>query len=528
MLRVVGRTERPRLGVPSARTPVMTSRCTNMSGAITASSQEAADAGVRVLRAGGNAVDGAIAAALATCVADPSNAGLGGYGGFMLVERRGECARCIQFPLCAPSNASPDMLAREHPDSGPGCSSVPNVVGGLARAMREFATLPWATLVQPAVDLARNGVVANATTRRALELCRGLRFVGECFDLREESCGRETRLTFRQPALAATLESLADRGPEWFYEGPIGRAAQQASQHADRDMLEDWLRQEETVEAVLAPTLECKRLRISAAPLDLSGSACLFAMYTAASRISARMCLTDGKAIAELASSMASVWQYRFAVSAGNDFSSIDIAEWVDAALAHGGGTPLMPNVSHTAHLNAVDGDGTMVALTFTHGHTQFGGRWAIPGSGVIMNAGMHNFTASPVVERHGRWFGISNMTPTIAVDAEGVRLAVGCPGARRIPSNIAMALAWHRLAGYGLQQAVSAGRLHAEDHARAGCEITRLGAACVEALRRRFPVVEDETGERYYGPLTAIRHSPTGIELALDDRLFNGFGAHA
>lgn len=507
----------------------MANRSANTSGAITASSQEAADAGVHVLQAGGNAVDGAIAAALATCVADPSNAGLGGYGGFMLVKRRGQPARCIQFPLCAPSNASPDVLTREYPDSGPACSSVPNVVGGLARAAREFATLPWATLVQPAIDLARQGVVANAPTRRALELCRGLRFVSECFVLQEERCGRETRLTLRQPALAATLEKLADAGPAWFYEGPLARAAQQASQHAaGNSMLEDWLRQEETVEAVVAPTLECNGLRISAAPLDLTGSACLFAMCTAASRIGARMCLTDGKAIAELASAMASVWQYRFAVSDGNDFSSVDVAEWVDAALAYGGGTPVVPDRSHTAHLNAVDGEGTLVALTFTHGHAPFGGRWAIPGSGVIMNAGMHNFTASPVVKRHERWFGVSNMTPTIAVDAEGSGLALGCPGARRIPSNIAMALSWHRLAGYDLQAAVSAGRVHAEDHTRVSCETTRLGPARVEALRRRFASVENETGESYYGPLTAIRYAPTGIDLALDDRLFNGFGARA
>jgi gamma-glutamyltranspeptidase/glutathione hydrolase len=223
---------------------------------------------------------------------------------------------------------------------------------------------------------------------------------------------------------------------------------------------------------------------------------------------------------------MASIWQYRFATSGGNDFSNVDMAAWVEEALACNRETPAMPDTSHTAHLNAVDRDGTIVALTFTHGHAQFGGRWAIPGSGVVMNAGMHNFTSGAVVERRKRLFGVSNMTPTIAIDGEGGRLAIGCPGARRIPSNIAMALAWHRLAGYGLQQAVSAGRLHAEDRARVSCETARLGAVGVEALRRRFTVVEDESGESYYGPLTALRHAPAGIDLALDDRLFRGFGA--
>jgi gamma-glutamyltranspeptidase len=232
--------------------------------------------------------------------------------------------------------------------------------------------------------------------------------------------------------------------------------------------------------------------------------------------------------MAELAAAMASIWQYRFATSSGNDFSSVDAARWVDDALAYDAQSPVAPDVSHTAHLNAVDRDGTMAALSFTHGHAPFGGRWAIPGSGVIMNAGMHNFTGSAVFRRNGRLLGVSNMTPTIADDADGNRLAIGCPGARRIPSNIAMALAWHRLAGCDLQQAVSAGRVHAEDRTRVSCEMARLGPARTQALRRRFAIVEDETGESYYGPLTALRYAPAGIDLALDDRLFDGFGARA
>jgi gamma-glutamyltranspeptidase/glutathione hydrolase len=269
-------------------------------------------------------------------------------------------------------------------------------------------------------------------------------------------------------------------------------------------------------------------LRIFGAPLDLSGSPCLFATFAAASRISAHDGFMQGNAIAELAHAMASIWQYRFATPRGNEFSEVDVPEWVDEALKYGANTSLAPGTSHTAHLNAVDGDGTIVALTFTHGHAPFGGRWAIPGSGVIMNSGMHNFTGSTVVERNGRLFGVSNMAPTIAVDHEDVRIAIGCPGARRIPSNIAMALAWHRLAGQDLQEAVSAGRVHAEDHVRVSCETARLGPVRGEALRRRFPTVDEETGERYYGPLTAIRHAPAGIEVGLDDRLFKGFGACA
>jgi len=104
-----------------------------MSAAVTASTQHAADAGAEILRAGGNAMDAAVAAALATGVADPCNMGIGGYGGFLVVHDAAtpERARCVQFPLCAPLGIAPAALARTYPEEGPECSAVPGVVAGL-------------------------------------------------------------------------------------------------------------------------------------------------------------------------------------------------------------------------------------------------------------------------------------------------------------------------------------------------------------------------------------------------------------
>ncbi|HJU22851.1 MAG TPA: gamma-glutamyltransferase, partial [Casimicrobiaceae bacterium] len=460
-----------------------------MAAAVTASTRQAADAGAEILRHGGNAVDAAIATALATCVADPSNVGLGGYGGYMLVQRRNEHTRCIQFPLCAPSNRSPQTLGVDYPESGPACSSMPTVVAGLARAWREFGHLPWSALVQPAIDLARDGVQASAQTRRAFDLCRDYPFVRECFVFDEDV----TRLAFRQPLLARTLETWAERGPAWFYEGPVADAALRAS-HQETFLLEDWRCAEEVVEVVDAPAIDCGAVRVQAAPLELSGSASLFAMCVAAARIGERVGFDAPTAITQLARAMASIWQYRFTTSGGNHISQATIDDWVDRALAFTGSQEAPSELSHTAHLNAIDGNGTMVALTYTHGPVEFGGRWAIPGTGIIMNGGMHNFSRGAAVNRNGRWLGVSNMTPTIAADASGNRLALGCPGARRIPSNIAMVIAQHYFADSTLQQAVSAGRVHCENHERVSCELNRLGPERIAALRARFPVVDDET----------------------------------
>jgi len=268
-------------------------------------------------------------------------------------------------------------------------------------------------------------------------------------------------------------------------------------------------------------------VRIQAAPLGLSGSACLFAVATAAARI-ASLATIDG--LAELAVAIARVWQHRFSMPSGNDFSGIDLKEWVEVSLESR--TTLEVQVAqtgHTAHLNAVDSEGMIAALTFTHGPAWFGGRWVIPGTGVIMNGGMHNFTRPGLVHHKGRRFGVSNMTPTIADTSDGVRIALGCPGARRIPTNIALALARHCFGREPLQAAVSAGRIHTEEMSTVYFEEDRLGAAVGRALSGRFEFVKREENDNYFGPLTAIRYACSGsIEAAVDDRETPGFLAYA
>ncbi len=497
-----------------------------MKSAVTASTQEAADAGVEVLQRGGNAVDAIVAAALATCVADPCNTGLGGYGGYLLVQHPGETARCVAFPVWPPSSMSPAELVRSCPESGPSCSTVPNVVGGLAAALDEFGTVSWAAASAGAIRLARDGVVANKTTSRAFSLHRQRSFIAECFDF-NESAG----LVFRQPRLAATLERMATDGPHWFYWGPLAEAATAAWATAGIDIpIADWKEQPKKVFIEDAAQHTVNGVRIHAAPLGLSGSACMFAFVDAASRICSRGALEKPHILAALGAAMARVWQHRFAMPSGNDFSDISIDAWIDAALLHDGATASpapAPAVEHTAHLNAVDESGMLASLTFTHGPAWFGGRWAIPGTGVIMNAGMHNFARTGTVPRGGRRYGVSNMCPTIAECDAGTRLALGCPGSRRIPSNVALALARFVFGDSSLQASVSAGRFHGESAGCAYVETERLGADVIKAFANRFDDVQPESTENYFGPLTAISRDEFGkVEVGIDDRELPGFSA--
>jgi gamma-glutamyltranspeptidase / glutathione hydrolase len=499
-------------------------------GIVTGSSQAAVDAGLSVLGLGGNAVDAAVATALASCVADPCNTGLGGYGGYIVVQRRDLDARCVQFPLWAPSTMSPAELARPYPEQGPACSAVPNVVGGLARALAEFGRLTWGVVSQPAIALARDGVTANGTTLRAFAAHRQRPFVAECFELEEIDRDGKQSLIFRQPVLAATLETMATHGPQWFYSGPLGDAACRAWDEAGIDVpLGDWRSEAEAVDVVKAARHQIDGVLIDSAPLGLSGSACLFGTLTAAHRVSKRRPLSDPAALVELATLMATMWQYRFGAPGGNDFGEGDVARWVETALGGRGegSDEKLPAAGHTTHLNAADADGTLVAATITHGPAWFGGRWAIPGTGVIMNGGMHNFSRPVLVRRNGRHYGVSNMAPSVAAGVTGGRVAIGSPGARRIPSNVGLAVARHAFAGMGLQEAVSAGRIHAESRDRVTFEISRLGSGIGSSLKQEFADVDEENWQDYFGPLTAIRANAEGrYEAAVDDREIPGFAA--
>jgi len=133
------------------------------------------------------------------------------------------------------------------------------------------------------------------------------------------------------------------------------------------------------------------------------------------------------------------------------------------------------------------------------------------------------------VVRRNGRWLGVSNMSPTIALGAAGERVAVGCPGARRIPSNIGLVLARHLLAQAPLQAAVSAGRFHAEEPSRVFYEGGRTTRQLLDALRRRFGAVQAQSADDYYGPLSALRAGASGDVLAaVDDREATAYAAYA
>lgn len=504
--------------------------------AVTASTPDAVSAGVDLLRLGGNAVDAAVATALASCVADPCNIGIGGYGGEMLVHD-GE-ARCwsVSFGMIAPKSAdagaanpepenpvadNQDRKTVTYPNEGPLSSGAPLVIAGLSRALESFGSLPWDRVSERAMMLAKDGVALSETNARALATLPDKSFLDDVFDMSEP--GR-----LRQPALYRTLGDIAAYGPDWFYEGPIGEVAAAAFGAAGVSLTPDeWADGLDRVEISHATYSDLGHWRVFSAPLRTSGAACLHASLRALQIVTEKHDLESCAGLATIAQKMASLWQYRFSSKERNLLGQESLAGWVEDAVAYDSGVTRLPFGSgHTVHINTTDYTGMTASLTLSQGAQWFGGRWTLPGTGIVMNSGMHLFRWERPVVRRGLHHALTNLAPAIASDAHGEIVAVGAPGDRRIPSNVAMALGRHLVAGTPIDKAVAAGRVHAEDALIGAYESGRLDVGLNRELLRVFPQVDGDDAAFCTGPLTALSRDRRGaVTLGLDDRASPGYG---
>ena len=194
-------------------------------GAVAANHPLAAQAGLMALRAGGNAIDAAVATAVTLAVVEPMMSGLGGDGFYQVFEQASGRAAVFNGSGPAPSAATPERYARGIPRVGPLSISVPGMLAGIAAMHQRFGRLPWHDLFTEAITFARDGFAATphychltGEYRATLDL-----------DLR----GTATFLVdgdappvgapIMQPDLARTLEEIASEGAETFYRGPLAR-----------------------------------------------------------------------------------------------------------------------------------------------------------------------------------------------------------------------------------------------------------------------------------------------------------------
>lgn len=197
--------------------PVRTGR-----GMVAAGHPLAAAEGLAMLRAGGNAVDAAIAAAAVLAVVSPHECGLGGDLFAVVHHAKSGETHALNASGCSPAAATLERYAGPMPQTGPLSISVPGMVGGWEAAVRRFGSRPLGTLLGGAIELAEQGfpaydtLIENAAERQAA--IRADRACAALFaNLREGE-------RLRQPGAAATLRAIASGGARAFYSGPIAES----------------------------------------------------------------------------------------------------------------------------------------------------------------------------------------------------------------------------------------------------------------------------------------------------------------
>ena len=459
---------------------------------VVASQHHAASAvGARVLAEGGNAVDAAVATGLAIGTVEPWMSGLGG-GGFMVVQRAGEDeAHAVDFAMVAPEGldvaAYPVVGATKDDDlfgwpavkddrnlEGATAFAVPGLVAGLGLALERFGTRPWAEMVAPAIDMARAGLAVDwyatftiATSARALArhpdsarvyLPEGLPPTGEWGQ-------PPPRLELR--GLASTLERLAAAGPRDFYEGDIAAAIAEDCARAGGPLSAADLAR---YEARVVPAAEgsYRGARVATAPGLSAGPTLMAALADLEAR-------TLGHAAPDAATYLA----YAECLSAA-------YRERL-ATMGHAGGP------SCTTHIGVADGAGNLVALTQTL-LSQFGSKVVLPATGILMNNGVMWFDPVP-----GRPNSIapgkrplSNMCPAILGRKDGVRVALGASGGRRILPAVFQIISFLTDFDMAAGEAIDTPRIDSSGGDTVGID-SRLGPAVRETLAERFPTdIED------------------------------------
>ena len=453
----------------------------------------AVDAGVAVLKAGGNAVDAAVAMGFALAATLPRAGNLGG-GGFALVRMAGGAADFVDFRERAPEKATrtmylgPDGSATRDSIEGWRAVGVPGTVRGLEFLHRKWGTKPWKDLVAPSVALARDGFVVSWGLEGEIRSKRDL--LNRFPESKRIYAGLQAGDKFVQPELAATLERIRSHGAAGFYEGETARRLSKEMREHGGLITESDLKKYRV--AVRKPLLgRYKDLDIITSPPPSSGGIGLLQML---GMLEGTQYAASGAGAADtihyVAEAMRRFYADRSEFIADPDFvripvrsllepayisrlrASIDPARATPSGRVRPGAGATFGESSETTQISIVDAQGNCVSLTYTL-NASFGSGVTAPGLGFLLNNEMDDFTAKPGTpnyfglvqgERNAIQPGkrpLSSMVPSIVLRGGKPYIVIGGPGGARIPSSVLQVLlniVDHKL---NVQDAVDRPRFH-------------------------------------------------------------------
>ena len=451
-------------------------------GLVVSAEAQATRAGVSVLAGGGNAVDAAVATALALAVTHPSAGNLGG-GGFALARPRGGPTLAVDFRETAPAGLTRAAFDRmvAAMGSGPVAPGVPGSVAGLLLLHRRLGKAPLERVCAPAIALAKGGSVLGpeqaallAAHWKTLKLDPGAR--GVFGDAKGTPRRAGTRLV--QPALAKTLEGIAALGDAAFYAGAAAMSLEKATAgHVSRADLAAYravVREPLVVSyrgfeietmpppsaggLVLAGTLHAlEALEPTPPPTETADELHLFLEVSRRAQALRRFHVVDPDAQSD---AERRALRARFLDASALLAVPVDPARATPSASVHPLYADALRELEHTTHLVSADETGLVVSLTTTLS-ASFGAKILVPETGVLLGNAVGSFSSAgdnqPVAGRRTT----SSMAPTLVLAHGTPVAALGSPGGDTIPSTLGLLLV--RLLGHGmpLDAAIDAPRAH-------------------------------------------------------------------
>ena len=463
-------------------------------GAVIASAHAlATDAGIDIIRQGGNAFDAAVAVSSVLSVVEPISSGLGGGGFFLLHDGKTGKDVFVDARETAPAASTPAAyldkdgnLDRARAQTGPWSAGIPGLPAALVHVAEKYGRLPLRTSLAPAIRIARGGFpvyarLANgyAAKRTVMERYPGTRAVY----LASGQPPKEGDL-FRQPDLAATLERLAEKGHDGFYRGITAQrllagVKAEGGKWTAQELAAYQVKEREPLQ------FEYDGWRVTTAPPPSSGGIALAEMLQILAPWDLAK-LPQAERVHLVVEAMRRAFRDRTFYLGDPDFVHIPVKTLTDPDYAAGlratihpdkatpsdllSGAPTPMEDEETTHFSIIDADGNRAAVTQTV-NLLFGSGLVPPGTGVMLNDEMDDFALKPGTPNAFGVMGfdanapaagkrmLSSMTPTF-MESAGKVAVIGTPGGTRIITMVLLGMLGYA-DGLDAQQVVALPRYH-------------------------------------------------------------------
>ena len=474
------------------RKPVVSSR-----GCIIATQNLiAGEAGMKIIKAGGNAVDAAVATSLALSAVEPWNSGLGGVGFMLVYLAKEKRVQVVDFGPISPSQLNPadypltsgytndlftwPSVKDERNVHGPNSIAIPSLLSGLSLALSKFGRFKLSEVIQPAIELADKGLPVDwyltlkiATAARELSKYPDTAnvYLPGGFPPVTPSGMLLERLQLK--GLANTLRQLASSGARDFYEGDIAHSIVKDIKSMGGILTLDDLKhyQARIVDPI---NVDYHGVQLALAPNHSAGPSMLQTL-DGLRDIKFKVGNPDANAFLAYASVLREAFKVR--LSTMGDIS--EVGDHRDPAC--------------TTHFNVVDRDGNMVSLTQTL-LSVFGSKVVLPDSGILMNNGIMWFDPRPGKPNSlgPNKRALTNMCPVIAHKDGSACFAVGASGGRKIFPAVLQITSFLIDHGMNLEDAFHYPRIDASGGEFVGVDY-RMPKEIVEKIESKFPVKLEE-----------------------------------